>query len=114
MVKKLNFFSATEKWSPKNVVNWIVACRADKGIPIFKTRYAGVKFSVRNEPAVLGVCWGGEDTAPSILFTDVPEEDLKLIEEGIGDWKRLIEKYGTEKEKREVFKYGVRLKELPK
>lgn len=108
--EKVEAFPTYEKWNPKTVTEWILACRRDEGIPMFKTKFAGLQFSIKNKPAVLAVCWGGHDTAPSVMFTHVPHNDLKLIEEGIGDWRRLIEKYGTEEEKREAFKYGVRLK----
>ena len=108
--KKVDAFSPTEKWNPRTVVDWILACRADEGIPMFKTGYAGLKFAVANKPAVLGICWGGRNTAPSVLFTHVPHDDLELIEEGIGDWRKLIDKYGSEKEKREALKYGIYLK----
>ena len=86
------------KWTRDNLVRFILGCRRDKGLPIFKTKFAGFQFEVDNKPAVMAVCWAGQDMWGSQMFVDVPKEDIKLIEEGTGDWRRLIEKYGTPEE----------------
>mgnify|MGYP000144318727 CR=1 FL=1 len=97
----------------KNVTKFILACRRDEGIPMFKTRFAGQRF-IGN--GVLAICWGGHDKVGSVLFTNVPKEDLELIEESIGDWRKLLRKYGTPEELEEAESYGIYLKgyKLPK
>ena len=96
-----------EKWTPSAVRDFILACRRDKGIPMFKTKYAGIPLKIDHSPVAIAICWAGEDFVDSKVFTDVPKEDLHLLEEGFGDWKRLLRKYGTEKEFEEANKYGI-------
>jgi len=96
-----------EKWTPSAVRDFILACRRDKGIPMFKTKYAGIPLEIDHSPVAIAICWAGEDFVDSKVFTDVPKEDLHLLEEGFGDWKRLLRKYGTEKEFEEANKYGI-------
>jgi len=96
-----------EKWTPSAVRDFILACRRDKGIPMFKTKYAGIPLEIDHSPVAIAICWAGEDFVDSKVFTDVPKEDLHLLEEGFGDWKRILRKYGTEKEFEEANKYGI-------
>jgi len=97
------------KWTPKNVIKFIKYCRKTLGIPMFKTRYNYRRPWGKNN--VLAVCWGGKIDIPSIVFENVPEEDLKLIEDTIGEWKYLLIKYGTVSDIKEVLKEkGVYLK----
>jgi len=91
----------------KSVKDFILACRRDEGIPMFKTKFAGQRFLGNG---VLAICWGGRDGVGSVFFTDVPEEDIKLLEEGIGDWRRLLNKYATKEEILEAESYGIYLK----
>jgi len=116
MRQKVISFPEYEKWEPKKVVEWIVACRKDYGVPMFKSHYARLHYQVKGKPAVLAICWGGYDGTPSVMFTDVPKEDLELIEESIGDWRKLLRKYGTPEELEEAESYGIYLKgyKLPK
>jgi hypothetical protein len=99
-----------EEWEPRKVVEWILACRKDEGIPMFKSRFAGVPFKIDKENAVMSICWAGHDGVGSIMFKNVPESDLKLIEEGVGDWRKLITKYGSSKEIEEAESYGIYIK----
>ena len=99
-----------EKWTPDAVKEYILECRKDKGIPIFKTKYAGVHLSIGNSPATIAMCWAGEDVVGSKIFTDIPKEDLHLLEEGFGDWKRLLMKYGTARDLEEAKRYGIYVK----
>ena len=93
-------------WSPETVKNFIVACRKDKGIPMFRTRI----FGKRIENAVIGVCYGGEDRVPSKIFVNPPEKDVEFLEEGVGDWRRLLEKWNFIKELEECKREGILLK----
>jgi len=79
-----------KKWDPKAVVEWIKMCREEGGIPIFKTKYAKVPF----DNSVMAVCWGGKNETPTIVFTDVPKDDLAIIETETGEWKYFLKKYG--------------------
>jgi len=99
-----------EKWTPSAVKEFILECRRDKGIPMFKTKYAGIQLSMDNHPLALAICWAGEDFVGSRVFTDVPKEDIKLMEEGFGDWKRLLNKYGSPKDLEEAKRYGIYVK----
>ena len=92
-------------YAPQTIAKFIVDCRKDKGIPMFKTKFVERRFEYKGKPAVWGICWAGEEKVTnSILFTEANEEDIKRMEEGTGDWKWLINKYGTEEQRREVFK----------
>ena len=99
-----------EEWNPENVVKFILACRRQEGIPTFTTRFAGARFKFDSTNAVLAKCWGGKKEEISTYFYKVPEEDLKLIEESVGDWRKLLDKYGTEAQKSEAERYGIYLK----
>jgi len=96
-----------EKWTPSSVKEFILACRRDEGIPMFKTKYGGIPFMIDHSNAVIAICWAGRDAVDSKVFTDVPGEDLKLLEEGYGDWRRILHKYGTAEEIAEAKRYGI-------
>ena len=100
--------SASEKKAVpfrENVAKSIAACRADEGIPMFRTRYAGK----RMDGNVLMVCWGGRGTVEGKWFNDVPESDLELMESKGGEWKELVQKYGDKKLVEQSMLAGVRL-----
>jgi len=98
------------KWDRDTVMGFIEACRRDKGIPIFKTRFAGVPIWSTDHKNVLAVCWGGEGNAPdSVIFTDVPEEDFYDLERRIGDWRYLTMKYAGMKKLKELLEIPVRV-----
>lgn len=82
------------EFGSRSVSEFIVSCRADGGIPQFKTSYAGEEFESDSEPAVMGVCYSG-GRQPGVVFTDVPEEEVDLMEKRSGDWRRLIREHGT-------------------
>ena len=96
-----------EKWTPESVVSFILACRRDKGLPIFKSKFAGIPFETKEGNAVMAVCWAGEDFIGSRVFTGVPKGDIELIEEGFGDWKKLLRKYSTEEDLRRALRSEV-------
>lgn len=108
--KSIESYPKYEEWEAKKVVNWILKCRKDEGIPMFKTKFAGLHFKVDSEPAVMAICWGGHDGVPSVIFTKVSKEDLEIIEEGIGDWRKILEKHGTKYDIEEAERYGIYLK----
>jgi hypothetical protein len=108
--EKVEAFGRYEEWEPRKVVEWILACRKDEGIPMFKSKFAGVHFQVEGKPAVMGVCWAGRDGVGMVMFKDVPESDVRLIEEGVGDWRKLIEKYGSREEIEKAESYGIFIK----
>ena len=95
-----------EEWNKENVVSFIMFCRRMEGIPQFVSRFAGRKLTMGGKPAVLARCWGGRGPEFSRYFKNVPEEDFKLIEESVGDWRKLLEKYAPEK-LYEAKKYGI-------
>jgi len=74
-----------------HVADWIVECRKDGGLPLFRTRYGGERF----DDLVLGVCWAGRGRVEGEWFRNIPKEDLELMETKMGEWKDLVEKYGT-------------------
>ena len=104
-----------EEWSPNNVVNFILACRRQGGIPMFMTHFAGMRFKYDSSNAVLSKCWGGSGEEISRYFYKVPEKDVETIEEGTGDWRKLMLEYAPEKMP-EAEKYGIYIKgfKLPK
>ena len=105
------------KWTPNNIKKFILACRRDEGIPMFRSKYAGISLTVNNKPAVIAVCWAGRgETENSELFTEVTKDDTELIERNTGDWRLLLNKYGTKDEIKEAEKYGIYIKgyRLPK
>jgi len=93
------------RWDPKDLKDFILSCRADEGYPMFKTTFH--KEHVWGKNNVLAVCWGGHNRVNSIIFTDVPKEDLDLIEKNVGDWKILLKKYGTEEDILKAHSYGL-------
>jgi len=119
MTERIRIHLLREKWSPRSVVKYIIACRRDEGVPMFFTKFAGIPFKIEDKPAVMVKCWAGFGRVESIVFTDVPHEEVLLIEERIGDWRMLLERFGTPEEKMEAYKYGIyiegwRLPRIPK
>lgn len=85
------------QWNTEEVVKSIIACRVDDGgIPIFKTRYAGVPLSYSNSNAVMFVCWGGKNTVGSKMFYNVPDDIFIELQRRTDDWHFLLEKYAPE------------------
>jgi hypothetical protein len=84
------------EWTPENVTGAVTSCRAQGGVPIFMTKYAGEPFKAPGLRGkfVMFKCWGGTGPEISRLFYGVPEEDFRMMEERVGDWKWLQEKYG--------------------
>ncbi|MBA7503755.1 hypothetical protein ES706_02376 [subsurface metagenome] len=76
----------------KNVTDWIVACRVDGGLPLFKTRFAGERYP---EGHVLAVCWAGRGLIEGQWFNDVPREDIEMMESKHGEWKDILRERGT-------------------
>jgi hypothetical protein len=90
-------------WEAGNLVKWIKACRADKGQPRF------VNFgNLLDKGKIIALCWGGynkEGFANTATFVGVGEEDKRLLtDENKKDWVQLIQKYGSEQTKVEIFK----------
>ncbi len=82
-------------WNKDYVIKFILDCREDGGIPMFRTKYAGIPIEYAGTRAVIGICWGGRGNAPdSILLYDVPKDVVKELEREKGDWKYLLMKYG--------------------
>jgi hypothetical protein len=87
------------KYTPEQVILFIKRCLDAKGVPTFRTKYAGRPFEVDGKKAVVVMCWGGEgpNKEPfSRVFYDVPEEDYQIMEKLSGEWKYLLEKYAKE------------------
>lgn len=105
-----------EEWNKETVKEFIMECRKDKGVPMFRTEYGGMGFKVGKSPAVQAICWAGEDLVGSRMFTDVPKKEVDFLEESFNDWRRLIKRWGTKKEIKEAQKPGIHIKgyKLPK
>ena len=80
-----------KEWNKENVCEWMYEVRKAGGIPMFKTKYAGVGFTQNGERCVLGIGWGAEGKASSMWFCGIPEEELKDIEEKPADFNRLYQ-----------------------
>jgi len=76
----------------RDLVPWMKSCLRAGGVPIFKTRFLGLEF----EDSVLGICYGSGSAVRSLLFTNVPREDLARMRSDSPDWPYLAEKYGDE------------------
>jgi len=85
------------EWNKENLEKAIEGCRADGGIPMFVTGYAGEDLKIGGKPAALMKCWGGRDGFKSVLFKEVPEEEFKQLKERSGDWHFISVKYFPEK-----------------
>ena len=106
-----------KEWNKRDVIRYILGCRETEGLPIFKTKFAGLQLKADKGNAVLFICWGGRETEePSVVFTNVPREDINFLEEGYSDWKRLLDKWATPEEKAKAMSGGIYLKgwKLPK
>ena len=88
------------EWNKENLEKAIEGCRADGGIPMFLTGYAGEDLQVGGKPASLMKCWGGKNGFTSVLLTDVPKEDFEEMKKRSGDWHFLSVKYFPEKYKK--------------
>jgi len=87
-----------------NIADYIVACREDGGIPIVKTRYGGEPIRTDDgRKAALVVCWGGKGMIEGKFFINVPDEDIERMEREIGDWRVLIERYGSSDQIRKAY-----------
>ncbi len=81
-------------WTPENVVDAILACRIiDHGIPMFRTRYAGIDLKYNGTNASLFICWAGRNNVKSVLFYDIPDDDFNELKSRHDDWQYLILKY---------------------
>lgn len=78
----------------QTIGKWIDACIRAGGLPMFRTRFAGARWG---DNMVLAVCYGDEEPPISGgFFTDVPEEDIERMERETGDWRWIVEKYGSD------------------
>jgi len=86
------------EYKPEEVVKFIKECIDAKGLPVFRTRYAGKRFEVDGKPAVVASCFGGikEKEPQSRVFYNVPEKDIILMERFTGDWTYFLGKYAED------------------
>jgi hypothetical protein len=86
------------EYKPEEVVKFIKECIDAKGLPVFRTRYAGKRFEVDGKPAVVASCFGGikEKEPQSRVFYNVPERDIILMERYTGDWAYFISRYAED------------------
>jgi hypothetical protein len=73
-----------KKWSPEEVKSFVVACRTQGGVPMFRTRYAGERF---RGDGVMAICYAGP--LMTTVFEDVPPEEIEKMEKMVGEWKLL-------------------------
>lgn len=88
-----------EEYTPENVVKFITSCLDVNGVPMFKTGFARRPFKEDTKRAVMAICYGGKEEWETLsrYFVGVPEEDLKLMREKVGEWIFLLDKYAPEK-----------------
>jgi hypothetical protein len=86
------------EYKPEEVVKFIKECIDAKGLPVFRTRYAGKRFEVDGKPAVIASCFGGikEKEPQTRVFYNVPEKDIMLMERFTGDWVYFLGKYAED------------------
>lgn len=86
------------EYKPEEVVKFIKECIDAKGLPVFRTRYAGNRFEVEGKPAVVASCFGGikEKEPQTRVFYNVPEKDIELMERFTGDWVYFLSKYAED------------------
>ncbi len=80
------------KW-PEAGIKFIKDCiEIENGIPQFVPSYAKERWG---PGLVLLRCWSypAKTIVKGGFVTDVPEEDIKIIEERTGEWKYFLEKY---------------------
>lgn len=81
------------KWSPRNVSQFIIRCRADcNGVPRFRPKFGG-QLRVNGDPAVLLDCQYGTDGCPGQFFTNVPEKALETMSNRSGEWRFFLKKW---------------------
>ena len=104
------------KWSPEKEIAKGLACRRQEGLPMYVARFAGRPLTFDGRPAFMMKCWGGRGPEITTIFFDVPEEELRDINENTGDWHRRLERFGTEEQKRYDKMFGIYIKghKLPK
>ena len=98
------------EWSPEKEIEKGLVCRRQEGIPMYVARFAKMPLRWKGTPAFMMKCWGGKGPEITTYFYNVPEEEIKDINENVGDWNRRLEKFGTEEQKIENRKYGIYLK----
>lgn len=82
-------------WTRENVKDFILACRQQYGVPIFKTKYAGAPLMVPGlGRAVMAICWGGAGPEISRAFYNVPEDVCARLDAVAGDWRWLSAELG--------------------
>ena len=86
----------------ENVAGWITSCLNVGGLPMFRTRYAGLRW---DGDRVLVVCYAKANEVPGGFLEDVPREDLGMMERGVGDFRPILDKYGTPSQRAVLAKY---------
>lgn len=76
----------------ENIGDYIEKCRADGGVPGFRTDYADTEWGEKG--FALGVCMGGKGAIEGQWFKDVPKEDVAIMKRETGEWRKFREKYG--------------------
>jgi hypothetical protein len=79
-------------WKEK-IGEWIEKCIRSGGLPMFRTRFAGARW---DDDKVLAVCYGEEEPPISGgFFTGVPKDEIDRMEQSTGDWRWVVDKYGS-------------------
>ena len=79
-----------EKFRYSKLLEFVIRCRENRGIPLFRTRYASVPIYHKDKRAIYVVCWGASDKVRSTAFYDVPEEVVSTMESMKGEWKWIL------------------------
>jgi len=103
----IRLHSPRVRWSKEKEIEIGLTCRRQEGYPMYLSKFAEIPFRVEGEPAFMMKCWGGKGPEITTVFTHVPKEEIKDIEEDIGDWARRIKKFGTPEQIRENEEYGI-------
>jgi hypothetical protein len=79
-------------WKEK-IGEWIEKCIMSGGLPMFRTRFAGARW---DDDKVMAVCYGSEEPPISGgFFTGVPKDEIEKMEQTTGDWRWIVDKYGS-------------------
>ena len=81
---------------PEAVVKAIVDCRAGcGGVPQFRDAYAQQPLITPDgKRYVMLVCWKGKKAGcGTIYFTDIPNEELKIVQTKSGEWVEFLNKF---------------------
>jgi len=86
-----------QSWNRVTVTDFIVSCREQGGVPMFRTRFAGLPYETpEGKEAAVAVCWGGVGPEISTAFTELPRDVVETLSRRRTQWDWLLALYGGE------------------